>query len=191
MSLSPPRNTELSVAELLFFPTSQRLQQSPGTEGHSSPLLSGPAQQHPTGLSSSIITGNFNSVSCWALPPRAFESEGLFFPPSKELITFTTRCWNLWTELSHSSAKLGWFHLPHSRKLAILQLPFLFSCLNHLLFLQLHPHQHMASKTGDKMAVAKGCLQSCSKQEGTSPSFQSLSRVTALGSFLQSPSISH
>ena len=111
---------------LLFLPTSQRLQRSLVTEGHSSLLFSGPAQQYPTGLSSSIITGNFISVSCWALPPCAFELEG-FFSPSKELITFTAWYWNLWTELSHSSAKLDWFRLPHRRKLAILQLSFCFS----------------------------------------------------------------
>lgn len=110
---------------LLFLPTSHRLQQSLVTEGHSSLLLPGPAQQYPTGLSSSIITGNLISVSCWALPPCAFESE-CFFPPSKELITFTAWYWNLWTELNHSSAKLDWFHLPHSRKLDILQLSFCF-----------------------------------------------------------------
>lgn len=63
---------------LLFLPTSHRLQRSLVTKGHSSLLLSGPAQQYPTGLSSSIITGNLISVSCWALPPCAFELEGFF-----------------------------------------------------------------------------------------------------------------
>lgn len=104
---------------------------------HITRLSAGPGQRGP------FIS--FALRSCSAVPSRAFlihhswqfhlSLAGHFLPvplnwsfssPSKELVTFTAWYWNLWTELSHSSAKFDWFHLPRSRKLDMLQLSFCF-----------------------------------------------------------------
>lgn len=119
---------------------------------------------------------------CWqfhlcpllGISSRCLWIRGFFPHSSKELVTFTAWYWNLWTEPSHSSAKLDRFQLPHSRKLVILQLS-LFSCLNHPMFLRLCPQwQGAAWPLKQEMAVAKGHLQSHSKQEGTSQCFKSV-----------------
>lgn len=148
-SPSPPHSKETSVAGFCCYPH-HRLQWSLVTEGHSSlcsqvllcnTLLGFP---HPSllAISSLSLAGHFL--------PLPLNQRGFFSHSSKELVTFTARYWNLWTEQSHSSAKLDWFQLPHSRKLLILQLS-LFSCLNHPIFLRLGPQWQrscMASETG-------------------------------------------
>lgn len=124
-SSSPPRDTEQSVAGFCSYPHHTDFSRAWSPRAIpllcsqvllSSTLLGFPHPSLPA-ISSLSLAGHFLFMP---LNQRGF------FPPSKEFITFTAWYWNLWTKLSHSSAKLGWFQLPHSRKLDILQLSFCF-----------------------------------------------------------------
>lgn len=124
-SPSLPHYTQLSAARFCSYPHHKDFGGPWSLRAIHLFLLSTLARQYPLlgfphplllAISSLSLAGHF----------RPMPLNWRFSPPSKELVTFTAWHWNLWTELSHGSAKLVWLHLPHSRKLDILQLPFCF-----------------------------------------------------------------
>lgn len=124
-SPSPPHYAQLSAARFCSYPHHKDFGGPWSLRAIHLFLLSSLAQQYPLlgfphpslpAISSLSLAGHFHPMPLnWR-----------FSSPSKELVTFTAWHWNLWTELSHGSAKLVWLYLPRSRKLDILQLSFCF-----------------------------------------------------------------